>query len=136
MPESSHAVPWPVPVPSSSNRPPGFDAARTASRAPTLTSDAMLKPSVRVRSGCLQRLEAADGIRIVHGVSFGASQPQTSRLARSAAHDVSRAVMDGSVGHNDLIADVDRQQVLAPCNGPEYVFRVCSMTLTVPTACE
>ena len=30
MPESSHAVPCPVPVPSSRNRPPGFDAARTA----------------------------------------------------------------------------------------------------------
>src|SRR3954471_697948 len=44
IPASSHVVPCPVPVPSSRSRPPGFDAARAESNAPTFGSELMLKP--------------------------------------------------------------------------------------------
>ena len=54
MPDSNHEVPIPVPVPNSSRRPPGFDAANTCNSAPVRSSDAMLKPcsSVRAWSSC------------------------------------------------------------------------------------
>ena len=43
MPDSSQAVPMPVTVPSSSSRPPGFDAASAARSAPVFGSDAMVE---------------------------------------------------------------------------------------------
>ena len=48
MPESSHAVPMPVPVPSSSSRPPGFAAASAARNAPVFGSEAIENPSFAV----------------------------------------------------------------------------------------
>src|SRR4051812_47323281 len=48
MPDRSHAVPWPVPVPSSRSRPARFEAASTARSAPTFGSDIMVKPSALV----------------------------------------------------------------------------------------
>ena len=48
MPESSHAVPMPVPVPSSSSRPPGFAAASAARSAPVFGSEAIENPSLAV----------------------------------------------------------------------------------------
>ncbi len=49
MPANRHAVARPVPVPSSSKRPCGFDAARAFNSAPVRISDGMSKPSSAVR---------------------------------------------------------------------------------------
>jgi hypothetical protein len=61
MPESSQAVAIPVPVPNSSKRLEGFDAASVRKRAPVRGSEAMLNDNAWVRS----RIEArAAGGRI------------------------------------------------------------------------
>jgi hypothetical protein len=78
IPERSQAVATPVPVPSSKNRPPGFEVARVRSSAPTSGSDAMPK---FIRAVSCKMEATASGGWISDKSSMELSLPSASLLA-------------------------------------------------------